>query len=80
MFVFFYFIAKLFYNYLRNDDEYKNNRQFSSDVSGEKYFTKGAFDSKKVFIIIWLFVILILQEMERDFCYFDKLRKRILLE
>lgn len=60
MFVIFYFIARVFYNYLRNDDYYKNNRQISSDVPGEKYFTKGDSDFKKLFIVIWLLVILVL--------------------
>jgi Ca2+/Na+ antiporter len=60
MFVIFYFITKVFYNYLRNDDKYKNNRQVSSDIPGEKYLTKGDFDSKKLFVVIWLIVILIL--------------------
>ena len=60
MFVFFYFITRAFYNYLRNDDQYKNTGQTSSDMPGEKYFTKGESDSKKLFIVIWLMVILIL--------------------
>ena len=60
MFVIFYFITRVFYNYLRNDEKYKNNRQVSSDMPGEKYFTKGESDPKKVFIVIWLMVILIL--------------------
>lgn len=60
MFVIFYYIARVFYNYLRNDDYYKNNRQISSDVPGEKYFTKGDSDFKKLFIVIWLLVILVL--------------------
>lgn len=60
MFVIFYYIARVFYNYLRNDDYYKNNRQISSDAPGEKYFTKGDSDFKKLFIVIWLLVILVL--------------------
>lgn len=60
MFVFFYFITRAFYNYLRNDDKYKNNRQVSSDLPGEKYYTKGESDSKKLFVVVWLIVILIL--------------------
>lgn len=60
MFVIFYFITRTFYNYLRNDDQYKNNRRVSSDMPGEKYFTKGESDTKKVFIVVWLIVILIL--------------------
>ena len=60
MFVIFYFITRVFYNYLRNDEKYKNNRQTSSDMPGEKYFTKGESDIKKVFIVVWLLVIIIL--------------------
>ena len=50
----------MFYNYLRNDDFYKNTRVRSSDVVGEKYITKGESDPKKLFLVIWLIVILIL--------------------
>lgn len=60
MFVIFYFITRMFYNYLRNDDKYKNNRNISSDMPGEKYFTKGESDTKKMFIVIWVIVILML--------------------
>ena len=60
IFVIIYFITRTFYNYLRNDDKYKNNRQISSDMPGEKYFTKGESDPKKKFIVIWLMVILVL--------------------
>ena len=60
MFVFFYFVTRVFYNYLRNDDQYRNNRQTSSDMPGEKYITKGSADSKKLFVVIWLMVILVL--------------------
>ncbi|WP_305515181.1 MULTISPECIES: hypothetical protein [unclassified Methanobrevibacter] len=60
MFVIFYFITRTFYNYLRNDDQYKNNRRVSSDMPGEKYITKGESDIKKVFIVAWLIVITIL--------------------
>lgn len=60
MFVIFYFITRAFYGYLRNDDKYRNNRQISSDMPGEKYFTKGESDIKKVFIVVWVIVILIL--------------------
>ena len=56
----FYFITKVFYSYLRNDDFYKNNKEYSSDKKGEKYITKGARDSKKIFVIIWVIVILLL--------------------
>lgn len=60
LFVIFYFIARLFYNYLRNDDFYKNDRNRSSDKPGEKYIVKGKSDNKKLFIVIWLIGILIL--------------------
>ena len=53
LFVIFYFITKVFYNYLRNDDFYKNN-------PGEKYIIKGEKDYKKIFLVIWLIAILIL--------------------
>ena len=56
----FYFITRMFYNYLRNDDYYKNNKQHSSDKPGEIYITKGKRDSKKMFVIVWVIVILIL--------------------
>ena len=58
--VIFYLITRMFYNYLRNDDFYKNNRQHSSDKPGESYITKGQSDSKKIFVIVWVIVILIL--------------------
>ena len=60
LFVIFYFITRMFYNYLRNDDYYKNNKQKSSDKPGEKYITKGESDSKKLFVVIWFLVILVL--------------------
>lgn len=63
LFVIFYFITKMFYNYLRNDNLYKNNREKSSDKPGEKYLIKGESDNKKLFIVIWLIVILILTSM-----------------
>lgn len=58
--VIFYFITKAFYNYLRNDEFYKNNRNYQSDKKGEKYIYKGAKDTKKLFIIVWVIVILAL--------------------
>lgn len=58
--VVFYFITRAFYTYLRNDDFYKNNRNYKSDKKGEKYITKGARDNKKIFIIVWVIVILAL--------------------
>ena len=58
--VIFYFIARMFYSYLRNDEFYKNTRQHSSDQPGEKYIIKGQRDGKKIFIIVWIIVILIL--------------------
>lgn len=63
MFVIFYFITRMFYNYLRNDNYYKNTRERSSDKKGEKYFIKGESDSKKLFIVIWVIVILILSSV-----------------
>lgn len=58
--VIFYFITKAFYNYLRNDNFYKNTKRHTSDKKGEKYWVKGESDNKKVFIIIWVLVILVL--------------------
>ena len=58
--VIFYFIARLFYAYLRNDDFHKNNRNHSSDKKGERYITKGERDGKKIFIVVWMLVILVL--------------------
>lgn len=58
--VVYYFIARAFYNYLRNDEFYKNTRSHSSDMPGEKYWIKGESDTKKVFIIVWIFVMLVL--------------------
>ena len=63
MFFIFYLITKAFYSYLRNDEKYKNNKQLSSDMPNEKYFTKGEFDIKKVFIVVWLMIILILTSL-----------------
>lgn len=60
VFIVFYFITRMFYQYLRNDDKYKNNKQISSDMPGEKYFTKGGSDPKKLFVVVWLMVILVL--------------------
>ena len=60
VFIVFYFITRMFYQYLRNDDKYKNNKQISSDMPGEKYFTKGESDPKKLFVVVWLMVILVL--------------------
>lgn len=56
----YYFIARAFYTYLRNDDLYKNTRQHSSDKPGEKYWIKGERDNRKIFIIVWIFLILVL--------------------
>lgn len=58
--VIFYFVARLFYAYLRNDDYYKNNRNHTSDMKGESYITKGERDTKKIFIVVWVLVILVL--------------------
>ena len=64
LFVIFYFITKVFYNYLRNDDFYKNNRTRSSDKPGEKYIIKGEKDYKKIFrhhniYILWSVTLLL---------------------
>ena len=58
--VIFYFAARMFYNYLRNDEFYKNNRNHSSDMKGESYIIKGERDGKKIFIVVWMLVILVL--------------------
>lgn len=58
--VIFYFAARLFYNYLRNDEFYKNNKNHSSDMKGERYIIKGEKDGKKIFIVVWVLVILVL--------------------
>ncbi len=56
----FIFICRAFYNFLRNDDEYKNTRKRSSDLKGESYITKGESDIRKIFLIIWIFIMTIL--------------------
>jgi hypothetical protein len=56
----FIFICRAFYNFLRNDDEYKNTRKVSSDINGESYITKGESDFKKMFVVIWVFLMTIL--------------------
>ena len=58
--VVYYFIARIFYSYLRNDDFYKNKRNHSSDMNDENYITKGKSDTKKLFLVIWVLVILAL--------------------
>lgn len=58
--VIYYFLARAFYNYLRNDDFYKNTRFHSSDMPDEKYWIKGERDAKKLFIIVWIFLMLVL--------------------
>ena len=58
--VVYYFIARAFYSYLRNDDYYKNTKNHSSDMEGESYITKGESDTKKLFIVIWVLIILVL--------------------
>lgn len=58
--VIFYFIARMFYSYLRNDDFYKNNKTHSSDKKGESYLIKGERDGKKIFIVVWMLVVLVL--------------------
>ena len=58
--VVYYFIARMFYNYLRNDEHYKNDRKRSSDRKGEKYLVKGERDGKKIFVVAWVLIILFL--------------------
>ncbi len=58
--VIFYFVARMFYTYLRNDDFYKNNKNHSSDKKGESYIIKGEKDGKKIFIVVWVLVVLVL--------------------
>ncbi len=58
--VVFYFMTRMFYNYLRNDELYRNTKQHSSDKPGESYIIKGQRDNKKIFIIVWVIIILIL--------------------
>lgn len=56
----FIFICRAFYNFLRNDEQYKNTRKRSSDIKGESYITKGESDIKKIFLVIWIFIMTIL--------------------
>lgn len=56
----FIFICRAFYNFLRNDGHYKNTRNRSSDIKGESYLTKGESDIKKIFLVIWIFLMTIL--------------------
>ena len=56
----FIFICRAFYNFLRNDNEYKNTRKRSSDIKGESYITKGESDIKKIFLVVWAFIMTIL--------------------
>ena len=58
--VVYYFAARMFYNYLRNDEKYKNNRKYTSDKKDESYFIKGERDAKKIFVVVWVLVILLL--------------------
>ena len=58
--IFFVFICRAFYNFLRNDDQYKNTRKRTSDIKGESYITKGESDIKKTFVIVWVFLMTIL--------------------
>ncbi len=55
----FIFICRAFYNFLRNDNEYKNTRKRSSDIKGESYITKGESDIKKIFLVVWVFIMTI---------------------
>ena len=56
----FVFICRAFYSFLRNDEEYKNTRKRSSDIKGESYITKGESDIKKIFLVIWIFLMTII--------------------
>ncbi len=56
----FIFICRAFYNFLRNDEEYKNTRKRSSDIKGESYITKGESDIKKIFLVVWVIIMTIL--------------------
>ena len=56
----FIFICRAFYNFLRNDEQYKNTRKRSSDIKGESYITKGESDIKKIFLVIWIFIMTVL--------------------
>ena len=58
--VIFYFIARLFYGYLRNDEFYKNNKNHTSDKKGESYIVKGEKDNMKIFLVVWVLVILVI--------------------
>ena len=58
--IIFYEVASMFYNYLRNEGVYKYNRNHSSDVPGEEYRIKGPRDNKKIFLVVWVIVLLIL--------------------
>ncbi len=55
----FIFICRACYNFLRNDNEYKNTRKRSSDIKGESYITKGESDIKKIFLVVWVFIMTI---------------------
>ncbi len=56
----FVFICRAFYNFLRNDEEYKNTRKRTSDIKSESYITKGEKDIKKIFVVFWIFLMTIL--------------------
>ena len=56
----FIFICGAFYNFLRNDNEYINTRKRTSDIKGESYITKGESDIKKIFLVVWIFIMTIL--------------------
>lgn len=58
--VIYYFIVRAFYSYLRNDDKYKNTSKYKSDKKGESYWIKGESDNKKLFLVVWVIVILAL--------------------
>ena len=56
----FFLLSRMFYYYLRSDETYKNTRKRSSDKKGEHYITKGETDIKKIFIVVWVLVMLVL--------------------
>lgn len=48
--VIYYFIARAFYTYLRNDDEYKNNRKITSDKKMKATSPKAEAIRKRSFL------------------------------
>ena len=68
----FYYMARMFYNYLRNDELYKNNKSHSSDAPGEEYMIKGPRDNKKIFLVVWVIILLILAAISLWLYSFNK--------